>query len=369
MCLHVSNSYSLKEETISNGNLLMRTICAIAFLVFTFCFLYFYQADILSVEQHLLSGGKTYYSPMIGAVLISFVLFLLQLGVYGLTFLYKRAHALTYFPSLLAVTVLTGMHISGYECSLGYWLWSAPVLLIIYVLVVVMMRKYQPYEQPMSSIGPFSRMSLVNLLTMMLMFLFVGIFSNHNNVFHYRMKMENLLRNGQVEKALEVGKNSRDSDRQLFLLRAYALAKKGELGNHLFEYPTVGGSQNLLPDGKSVSTLIFPEIEIRRFASTKAADEYRLCAYLLDKDLESFVKAVIKCYDLKSSDLPKHFREALTLYTHRNTNPVVAYHSSVLDADYEDFVKLCHSLNDKQQQESVVRDTYGNTYWYYYQYR
>ena len=77
----------------------MRVMCAVVFFVFTFCYLYFYQADVLAMAQHVLSGGKTRYNSLIGAVLITLVLYLLQLLVFAVTRLYKRAHALTYFPS------------------------------------------------------------------------------------------------------------------------------------------------------------------------------------------------------------------------------------------------------------------------------
>jgi len=359
---------TLKEQVAGNGTSFTRIICTVAFLIFTFCFLYFYQADILAAEQHVLSEGKTHYSPLIGAVLITLVLYLVHLGVYALTGLYKRAHALTYFPSLLALTVLTGVGIHEDGCSIGHWIWVAPLLLVAYGVIVSMMRKYQPYEQAMNSMGPFSRMTWVNLLTMAVMFLFVGIFSNNDDVFHYRMKMESCLKDGKYKEALKVGTKSRVSDPSLFLLRAFALAKTNGLGDHLFTYPATSGSHALLPDDRHSSTLMFPEMEIKRFASTKAADDYRLCAYLLDKDLVSFAKSVKKCYDLKSPDLPKHYREALTLYTHKSANPLVSYHSNVMDADYEDFLKLGKSVSDKQQQENVVRDTYGNTYWFYYFY-
>ena len=347
----------------------MHMACAIVFLIFTFCYLYFYQADILAVEQHLLSGGKTYYVPWIGALLITFVLYLIHLGTYGLTGLYKRAHALTYFPSLLILTILTGMKISDAGCTMGHWLFTGPLLLVIYVFVVIMLKKYQPYEQPMNDIGPFSRMMWVNLLTMAVMFLLVGAFSNRDALFHSKMRVETLLKNGEYEKALEVGRRARRTDASLFQLRAYALARTNGLGSHLFEYPTVSGSKALLPRQGTSSTVMFPEVEIRRFASTKAADDYRLCAYLLDKDLLSFAKSVYKCYDIKSADFPKHYREALTLYTHKSNTPVVTYHNSVADADYEDFQKLARSVSDKQQRENAVRDTYGNTYWFYYFFR
>ena len=85
----------------------MRVICAVVFCVFTFSFLYFYQADVLAMTQHVLSGGVSSYNRTVGVLLITLVLYLLQLLVYAISGLYKRAHALTYFPSLLALTVLT----------------------------------------------------------------------------------------------------------------------------------------------------------------------------------------------------------------------------------------------------------------------
>ena len=39
----------------------MRMACAVLFVLFTFCYLFFYQADILTVGQHILSGGGCAY--------------------------------------------------------------------------------------------------------------------------------------------------------------------------------------------------------------------------------------------------------------------------------------------------------------------
>ena len=77
-----------------NGTVAVKAISAVLFLVFVFCYLYFYQADILAVSQHVLSGGKTSYEPTIGAALITLVLYLLQIGVYAFTKLEEigRAH-------------------------------------------------------------------------------------------------------------------------------------------------------------------------------------------------------------------------------------------------------------------------------------
>jgi len=241
-------------------------------------------------------------------------------------------------------------------------------LLVVYAFVVWQMRQYQPYESEMDSIGLFSRLMWTNMLTMFVMFFLVGLCSSHHDALHYRLRMESMLSSGDIDGALEIGEKSRVKDDNLTMLRAYALAQKGELGNQLFEYPISGECRSLLPDGKTVKCLFLPEVEIRRLASSKAADDYRLCNYLLEGKLEMFAKSVIKCYDVKSSRLPKHYREALTLYTHRSANPVVTFHSNVLDADYDDMQNLEKQYSNDILRENAVRDVYGNTYWYYYLY-
>ena len=81
--------------------------CAIAFCVFSFVYLYYYQGELLAVAQFVLSGGKTHYGNMVGAILITLTLYLLQCAVMYVAKLRRRAHAFTYFPSLLILTVIT----------------------------------------------------------------------------------------------------------------------------------------------------------------------------------------------------------------------------------------------------------------------
>ena len=55
------------------------------FIVFTFAYLFFFQADLLAMEQHVLSNGTTTYNRTIGSLVILAVLYLLQIGAYKLT--------------------------------------------------------------------------------------------------------------------------------------------------------------------------------------------------------------------------------------------------------------------------------------------
>ena len=67
---------------ISNkNNKYVRTLCAILFCVFTLLYLYFYQADIMMFTQHVCSDGQTHYHRVVGALLVTFILMLIQFGV------------------------------------------------------------------------------------------------------------------------------------------------------------------------------------------------------------------------------------------------------------------------------------------------
>ena len=68
----------MSNDIFSNSTTALRAVCAIAFCVFAFVYVYFYQADTLSQTQYVLSGGKTIYNRTVGAILIPLVLILVQ---------------------------------------------------------------------------------------------------------------------------------------------------------------------------------------------------------------------------------------------------------------------------------------------------
>lgn len=100
----------------------------------------------------------------------------------------------------------------------------------------------------------------------------------------------------------------------------------------------------------------------------KVTADYMLCGYLLDKKLDLFVREITKHYAVNDSvSLPKHYEEALLLYTHLHSTPYIIYKNDVMNADFQDFQKLENTILSAQC-KTALRDTYGNTYWYYYQY-
>lgn len=373
----------------NDSTMVLFTVCAVVFVAFSFLWLYFFQADLLSVSQHLLSGGKTHYNRTVGAVIITGVLWLLQIGVYSLTRLRKYSHALTYFPSLLLLAIMTsvGQDIDRHF-SFGPWYWLLPLLMVLWGVGIWFARSVQPYETSASS-GLFSRPVWVNMLMMALMMFGVAIAGNTNAVFHYRTHVETALMEHNYDEALRVGQKSLETDESLMMVRMYALSRKGQLGERLFSYPVVNTSDAMLPTNNDARLLKYPVDSIYRYLGAiprrpmrpmdylaaiirsgqakPAAVDYLLCGYLIDKNLDQFAGEIGRYYKVNDS-LPRHYREALVLYTHQRSNPVLVYHDAVLDVDYEDYKQLEAAYEPLNERKGKMLERYSNSYWYYYFY-
>ena len=354
----------------------MQIACAIIFITFTYVYLAFYQADVLAVAQHVFSGGLTNYSYTLAPLLITLVLYLLQVGVYAVTRVKRRFHGLTYFPSFLVLTMITDIPVDiDLHHSLGAWWIILPLCLILWGGLIWIARQLEPIETEPHSNGWFSRYMWVNLLQMLVMILLVNFIASNDRLFHERMRMEHLMKEKQYEKALEVGEKSLQTDSSLTMLRIACLYRTGELGSRLFSYPLVGGSQSMYINGTSVKALMWqapvwmygtsPWMKKHRL-KYRLSKEYELCALLLDKKLDEFVRKLVKYHEL--TKLPTHYKEALLLYCHLRTHPIVEFHDNVMDADFSDYQSMERKYSNPVERQSVLRDTYSNTYWYYYDY-
>jgi len=344
------------------GTTLVKATCAGVFTAFVFCYLYFYQAEELTYLQQTLSGGQTHYDRTIGAIIITIVLLLLQRMVYGITHLRKYAHALTYFPSSLALVALTDVTPAG---RLSFtWLWVAPLLLLVFAAWVWMEKQLEIFSKTPRNESLFSRPMWTNMALLIAQMLLVVLCCNNNDVFHRRLKMEQLLVKGRYAEALQAGGHSHETDSALTMLRAYALSRMGQMGDKLFEYPIVGGSEMLVPNADSARTLTMNWKIVKAFSHKGGRKDYRLMASLLDRNLDDFVYHLTIDCKTDSATMPRHYREALVLYAHKQHK--IAYHDSVLDADYEDFRKLEKQQTDPVRRVAVMERAYGNTYWWYY---
>lgn len=357
-----------------NSTIKMRLTCAIIFITFTYLYLSCYQQEVLAAAQHKLSDGLTTYNYVLFPILTTLTLFLLEVGVFALTRVKKTFHALNYFPSLLFLAVITDIPCKMDESlSLGAWSWIVPLLLLLLGFAMWMIRQLEPYEPDNQSGLWMSRCTWQNIFQMLVMIVFVILIGNGNEVFHERMKMERLMSEGKYKEALEVGKMSSKTDSSLTMLRVACLHRTKMMGDRLFSYPLVGGSKAMIPDSVTTKSLMWTTpvwmhpMKNGKLRYIKPLD-YQLCGLLLDKKLDQFVAAVNTAYRLDSVSLPKHYKEALMLYTHRRAHPKIVYHNAVMEADFQDFQTLERKYSNAMERNAALRDVYGNTYWYYYLY-
>ena len=365
------------------GTVTTRVVCAVCFLAFSFLWLFCFQADLLAVAQHSLSGGVTHYDRTVGAVIITAVLFLLQLAVYGVTRLSRRTHALTYVPSFLALAFLSDVSFADDgDVEMGR-LW--PLLAVVFVAwtgAVWLSRQMLPFsdgdKQPT---GLFSARTWMNLAQLTVMMLFVGAVGNTNAVDHFRAHAETALLRGDDREALRVGWESLETNPQLTMLRAFALSREGLMGERLFCYPIAGTGADLLPmhqkplllpadtiwrhlggkPGRPMGDQRFYRLLERDSLAKAAVADYALCGRLVDRDLEGFVRLLPRYYDVQN--LPRHYREAMVLYE-RQTKSVDTV-DEALSKEYEQLLQSLEASPATEQQLQLL-ERYRNTYWYYY---
>lgn len=373
-----------------NQCMLTRVACTFVFALFSFYYLYDYQADVLTVMQHELSKGQTHYNHFVGAVLITLVGLLLQFGVANLFRSKRLAWALTFVPTALCLAMLTNIGVSAVDGTLyfGAWSWLSPLLIALFFAAVWAVDKSGLLASlPDISIQPIREL-WVNLLIVAMLLLTVCLAGNGDKLYHSRIHAEQCLVDGDYDGALETIGKCRLSDKNLSMLSIYALSRKGELAERLFDYPMTGVDA-MLPNGKDVRFELYPEYRLykylggrykqkmaaRRFINfqrrtghvNRAMADYVLCAHLLDRDLNAFAHDLPKYYTVSDSvALPRHYCEALTLYMHTHSTPVVVYKDNVQATDYEDYQNMKRKYAGMHGRSEDLRLTYGNTYWYYY---
>ena len=384
--------YNSNRNREDGSATVVRTVCAIVFLLFVAIYVFFYQEDTLALTQHILSGGATIYSRVIGGIIITIVLALLHFTTAKVMRTKPLCiYALSCFPSLYILAMLTDFDTSQPLSPWRWWAILMPLAAAVWWGVVYFLGELLRYR--CSDIrheeGYLARTLGCNIFILAAMMIGVGLLSNSNDITHYRLRMERLLMHGEYAKALEVGKASDKTDASLTMLRVFALAHEGRLGDELFKYPVRGTSASIVPelsDGKMLmlspdsvyrmlgaiprhgqTTKNYLKAIVKSGQATKAAIEYQLCGMLIDKDLDGFVNLLMKTHKIDDS-LPLHYREALILYTHRRSSPKVVYRNTVMDTDYDDMQRLEAETKSPGERRIQIYNQFSGTYWEYFDY-
>lgn len=375
----------------SEGAVILRVTCAVAFLLFTFCWLYFFQGDMLAVAQNGLSGGKTHYNHTVGAVICTAVLYGLHLLVLFLTRPMRRTHALTYFPSMLLLAFVSSI---STPFRWGAWLWAAPLALLLWGGAMWLSKQLLPFgDEEHRPVALFSRATWINLLQLALMMMGVAAVSNTNAVQHFRAHSEVALTKGDLDEVLRVGRHSLETDESLTMLRIFALSKNNQLADHLFEYAVSGTSADMLPlQGSRSTLLLMPDTLLwqhfnrrpslgeglgtgtvaqyldsleRDTLATPVWRDYRLMGQLIDRRIDTFVVCLPRYYTMEADLLPRHYREALVLYQ-QTVDTSFIYSDTLMLSRWHEFHANDTIYPKPSERKIRTEDAFRGTYWYYF---
>lgn len=384
----------------------IRYSCGILFLLFSFCYLFFLQGELLAEAQFVFSRGVTTYNLLAGAIIIPLVLLFLQWLVGIVSQLPPRFHALSYLPSMLLLAMITDVNKTTLvHFGIGAWAWIFPLALVGYILLTLLLRaldsrRYEPVGDIRTQLYP-------NFIILLALTLMVGSIPKTTDVYHFELKAERLILEKDYEAASRVGERSLRTSARLTQLRMYALSKQGLLAERIFDYPQHDGSKGLLdvtdtlPDYRFSPQAICLHLgafsgnsvhSTQRFFDLVLADDtlwnqqtvdYYLCSLLLDKRLSDFKKQLPRYYHHSDtvqqvfSQLPKAYREALMLTASSSvvSQGKVPYDADTLSVDdaellqrFMDYNKEKAAYSDLTERMNLTHRHFGNTYWWYYDY-
>ena len=360
------------------------------FSAFSFTYLSVFQKDVMEALHYSLAQGKTVYAPWMSAVLITVVLLVLRWAVNALVGLKGPLKALSYFPSCLLLGVLTDVGHNVYHGGgiSDTWGWMLPLCLVLYgVLGWLLARAARLWLNPeMPDIWVVNS----NFMTLlMLCFMTIGI-GNTNVHFHHELQVEEALRKQDYGRALLVAEKTMDPSRNLTALRAYAMSRQGTMGEDLFRYPQLYGAAGLLmgtsdekalrlnADSLSVYLGAKPALGepaltfFRRICEEESGNyttlDYYLSALLLEKKLDEFVRAFDELYTVRDS-IPYYYRQALFLDSKMHPSAVTDSADVALEELWGKYLEKQQELSGQRGEANYMRREFGDTYWWYYQYK
>lgn len=388
-----------QSTSIFSPRNVVRALLMLLFAAFTFCYINYMQCDLIAMTQHVLSDGQTHYNRVVGTVIIAAVAIALQVIMSNVFRLPDILYVLSYVPSALFLAAITDLAWSYTTLKLFVYL----LLLVAALVICVGVNKPMPRRRGVSTISVLT----VNIGLLTVMILLVGFSGNTNKVLHYEQKIGRYLNENNMIKALEVGKGSLETSNVLTIARAYALSRQGLLNEKLFEYPIPAGLHSLLPLPGDSLKMIFPPEKIYQWLGAMPGEnsspnqylnviaaqqelvdslpqimDYFLATQLVNKQIDRFAenykasrsndvrhnlnKMPWNLNNVRHSFSAKHCREAIVLYQHIRTKPVVTIKDNLTETNYNDFMDIAHSRKNAKEKLNLLRSQYGDTYWWYY---
>ena len=335
----------------------VRWICGILFSAFAFCWLFFFQRELLQAENSVLFSADNglriwmFNHHLLVSLFLTVVALLLAIPGRLMLRFKKGLYACNYMLSAIFLGVITGYDgESVFGQDLTVWIVSGAFLFVLFLIckIVASVPKSEYNDRPRTLAG--------TLLILSLLFCFVGYLGNTQENLHRRLRMEQMYKDGRYEDLLEYGRYEEESDPGIDLLRAKAMLalqatpKGSAIGDMLFRYS--------ISDPKTLS----------RSLKSINSDQAFLSSCLLEGNLQAFADTInLNAY----STMPKYYMQALVILN--DSIASVKFPNQFADemTSYNSFREALESLKSepKQFQANSTFITYHESYFWFYTFK
>ncbi len=334
----------------------VRWICAVLFATFAFCWLYFFQRELLQAENRVLFSADNglriwmFNHHFLVSLFLTAIALLLAIPGRILLRFKKGLYACNYMLSAAFLGVITGYDgDSVFGQSLTVWITSGVFLFVLFLVckIVASVPKSEYNDRPRTLAG--------NLLTMSLLFAITSFLGNTEENLHRRLRMEQLYDRGEYARLLDYGRFEEESDPGIDLLRAKALLQLpsndnpsgSQIGENLFKY-----------------TISDPNALSKALKSTRHEQAY-LASCLLDGNLKEFADTInLNAYRA----LPNHYMQAMVILNDSTARVKFPKQFAEEMSSYNSFRETLESLKSESRQfqsNSTFLPNHESYYWFY----
>lgn len=384
--------YSTSKDVL----FLMHILTRIYFGLYLLLFFGMAQEDTLQVLECQTLGRQMPHTPWLVAIVLTAICLCLVRMLHRA--FSKLCHAQTAIPAYFATAWLATMLVCVPFASCFHF---ATLTIAAIALCAACLYLHHRWGLSEKNVGAWHK-AMLHIVVLLLLSTYIGIGAAATDTDHYEMKTSRLLLEGKFKKVKHIGENSLETTPRLIAMRTYAMATApGRLGERFFDQPltpSTNATTLLLPQDDR-QAILFPvdslcrklraprpsaeeqskaekAVDYFRFAAENAgshpsiAADYYLCALLANRQIDLFAREIQHYYPQqvrKQKHLPKYYAQALVMYTHMRTRPTVVFSDAAVEANYNDYSEMRDTLRRADIRNNMLRRSYGETYWWYYQ--
>lgn len=335
----------------------VRWVCGVLFAAFAFCWLYFFQRELLQAENSALfsddNGLRIWMFNHHFLVSLALTAIALLLAIPGrLVLRFKKGlYACNYLLSAAFLGVITGYDgQSVFGQSFTVWIVTGVFLFVLFLIckIVASVPKSEYNDRPRTLAG--------NLLILSLLFCTTAYLGNTDENLHRRLRMEQMFEGGRYEQLLEYGRYEEESDLGIDLLRAKAMLaidttpQSSAIGDMLFRYSIL--------DPKALSNAL----------GKIGTEQAYLASCLLDGNLSEFCDTIdINAY----KTMPSYYMQALVMANDSIAQAKFPKQYADEQLSYNSFREALAAVESepKQFQANTTFINYHESYFWFYTFK